>query len=95
MADVHGLAARLAALLAPDGLLLASTLLSDGQLPPGRPLDWWYASPRNGHISLFSARSLRVLAGRHGLEVASFNPGLHALWRGGFPPWARHLLQQA
>lgn len=93
VADVQALMARLAGWLAPDGLLLASTLLSDGDLRPGEPPGWWYASPRNGHISLFSARSLALLAERHGLKVGSFNRGQHALWRNGFPRWANHLLQ--
>jgi hypothetical protein len=33
-----------------------STLLSDGNIKLGQKLTWWYASPRNGHISLFSRR---------------------------------------
>jgi hypothetical protein len=40
--------------------VLFSTLLSDGEIVRGRPLRWWYAAPRNGHISLFSAQSLRL-----------------------------------
>jgi len=90
--DVRGLAARLDGLLAPDGLILASTLVSDGQMAPGRPLTWWYASPRNGHVSLHSARSLGVLAARQGWKTASASPDIHFFWRGDFPGWARHLL---
>ena len=90
--DVRALVRRLDGLLAPDGLVLASTLVSDGQVAPGRPLTWWYASPRNGHVSLFSARSLQVLAGRQGWKTASFSPDIHVFWRGDFPAWARHLL---
>jgi len=90
--DVRGLVQRLDALLAPDGLVLASTLVSDGQLVPGQPLTWWYASPRNGHVSLFTARSLAMLATRQGWRTASFSPDIHVFWRGEFPAWARHLL---
>lgn len=93
VADVAGLASRLQALLAPEGLMLVSTLVSDGQLAAGQALTWWYAAPRNGHISLFSSRSLAVLAQRHGFNVASFSPDMHVLWRGGFPAWASHLLK--
>ncbi len=90
--DVRGLAQRLDTLLAADGLILASTLVSDGQIAPGRPLTWWYASPRNGHVSLFSSRSLDLLATRQGWRRASFSPESHVFWRGEFPGWARHLL---
>lgn len=91
--DVNGLARNLASLLAPDGLILFSTLISDGELLRGQPLTWWYASPRNGHISLFSANSLMTFAVKHGFRVASFSPGMHVFWREQFPQWARHLLQ--
>lgn len=93
VADVNGLMRRLLSLLTADGLILASTLLSDGQLNPGEGLLWWYAAPRNGHISLFSSRSLGLLAQRHGLTVASFSPDVHLLWHGEFPRWASHLLK--
>lgn len=91
--DVDGLASNLSSLLADDGLILFSTLVSDGELRRGQPITWWYASPRNGHISLYSAKSLHTLAKKHGFEVASFSPGMHVYWRGEFPSWARHLLQ--
>lgn len=92
VADVNRLAGNLAGLLAADGLVLVSTLLSDGELRPGEPVDWWYAAPRNGHISLFSERSLEVLATKYGFGLGRFSPGLHGLWRGTFPPWARHIV---
>lgn len=91
--DVQRLVADLAALLAPAGLLMFSTLLSDGELAPGRPPDWWYAAPRNGHISLFSARSLALLARRHGFSCASAQSLVHLFWRQEFPAWARHIVQ--
>ncbi len=67
--------------------------MSDGQVLPGRPLTWWYAAPRNGHVSLFSARSLGLLAARQGWATASFSADIHLFWRGDFPAWARHLLK--
>jgi SAM-dependent methyltransferase len=91
--DVTRLAQRLDGLLAPDGLILVSTLVSDGQVLPGHALTWWYAAPRNGHVSLFSARSLGLLAARQGWVTASFSPDIHLFWRGEFPAWARHLLK--
>lgn len=93
VADPPELMQRLVALLDKDGLVLASTLVSDGQLRPGAPLDWWYAAPRNGHISLHSRGSLARLAAGQGLELASFSADIHLFWRGQFPRWARHLLK--
>lgn len=95
VADPQELMRDLAARLAPQGLLMASTLLSDGELQPGRAPDWWYAAPRNGHISLFSSRSLRALAQRQGFNCASAQGLLHLFWRGALPAWARPLVGQA
>ncbi|MBN8279666.1 MAG: class I SAM-dependent methyltransferase [Gammaproteobacteria bacterium] len=90
--DPRALAATLDRLLAPDGLMLVSTLVSDGNLAPGRPLTWWYAAPRNGHVSLYARTSLDRLATRQGWRFASFSPESHVFWRGEFPAFARHLL---
>lgn len=83
--------ASLAVLLDEPGLLLFSTLVSDEQIRPGKRLTWWYASPRNGHISLFSRKSLKLLAKRHGLRFGSFNDNLHFCTRQ-IPDWARHII---
>ena len=91
--DVNDLASRLCSLLAGNGLILASTLVSDGQIGHGQALSWWYAAPRNGHISLFSTGSLAMLARRHGLNLASFSADIHLFWREDFPGWASHLLK--
>lgn len=92
--DVRRLVADLASLLNPDGVVLFSTLLSNGNLSPGHPVSWWYAAPRNGHISLFSARSLAALGAIEGFSVGSFSQDLHAFWRN-IPPWAAHILRPA
>jgi SAM-dependent methyltransferase len=78
-------------LLRPDGIVLFSTLLSDGILESSGPLQWWYASPRNGHISLFSKQSLNLLAAENDLQWTSLADGLHCMWRS-VPDWAAHLL---
>lgn len=88
--DVGALLDNLTALCKPEGLILFSTLLSDGQVAQGQPLTWWYASPRNGHISLFSADSLMRCITSRGLMLGSLNAGLHAACRA-VPPWAAHL----
>ena len=91
--DVWQLAVDLSALLAEDGLVLFSTLMSDGHLLPRQRIGWWYAAPRNGHISLFSKRSLALLGAGQGFNFGSFSEGVHAYWKGRFPAWASHLVK--
>ena len=92
--DVQQLVTSLRALMKPDGVVLFSTLLSDGNIRRGERLSWWYASPRNGHISLFSRMSLGLLASRHKLNFRSNSPGLHVLYDR-LPDWARPILPAA
>ncbi len=88
--DIKDLINNLSALLDTDGLVLFSTLLNDGNIHSKNRLTWWYASPRNGHISLFSSESLRRLANQVGLNYHAFTPGFHALLKE-VPDWAAHL----
>lgn len=90
--DVQELVSNLRSLLAANGLVLFSTLLSDGNIHSGEPLDWWYASPRNGHIALFSRQSLAILARKHGLNLGSFSTGLHFFFTQ-VPSWGAHLIR--
>lgn len=76
--------------LAAAGLLYFTTVLQPDEILSLRT-GWWYCAPRNGHVSLHSARSLRVLADRHGFRLASFQGLAHFAWRGA-PAWAAHLL---
>ena len=92
--DVRRLVADLASLLKPDGVVLFSTLLSDGNVSQWHSLTWWYAAPRNGHISLFSARSLAALGAIEGFAVGSFSQDLHAYWKK-IPVWAALVLRPA
>lgn len=80
----------------PDvpALMANFTLVSDGHIEPKKRLDWWYASPRNGHIALFSKKSLGVLAQNSKWMCGSFSTGLHTVFAT-VPPWAAHLLQPA
>lgn len=88
--NVSQLIATLASLLAPNGLILFTTLVSDGNIAPGQPLHWWYAAPRNGHVSLFSKKSLALLGATQRFHFASFSPDCHA-YSTQIPPWATHL----
>jgi hypothetical protein len=92
--DVKRLMNDLSELLAPEGIVLFSTLLSDGQIRRHERLAWWYASPRNGHISIFSTVSLETIAVGAGFHCRSFSKGFHAIWRV-VPAWAAHLLPGA
>jgi SAM-dependent methyltransferase len=89
--DVQQLMANLQTLLAPDGIVLFSTLLSDGNIQPNQRINWWYASPRNGHISLFSKKSLALLARHHSFNFGSFSVGFHVFFTT-VPTWANHII---
>lgn len=92
--DPNALMSDLQALLAPGGMVIFSTDLSDGKIVPGQRLTWWYASPRNGHVSLFSGASLGMLARNFGFNLCSFSHGLHALLTS-IPEWATHVFRRA
>jgi SAM-dependent methyltransferase len=91
--DVQSLMTTFRSLLAHEGLVLFSTLLSDGNIHEHQRLNWWYASPRNGHISLFSKTSLEILASNNGLNFGSFSAGLHVLFTT-VPAWAEHIIRR-
>ena len=84
--DVDALMRGLCALMDDHCLVLFTTLLNDSELAPHGRLNWWYASPRNGHISLFSLRSLTLLAEKHGLGFRSFNESTHCFYNT-LPDW--------
>jgi SAM-dependent methyltransferase len=92
--DVQKLISNLQLLLSPNGLILFSTLLTDGNIHPNQRITWWYASPRNGHISLFSRGSIAVIAKKAGLKFGSFSPGFHALFGNIIPSWANHIFRK-
>ncbi len=93
VSDVKGLMSNLNTLLAPNGIILFSTLLTDGNIQKNRRIDWWYASPRNGHISLFSRESLSILAQQYSLNFGSFSAGFHILFTE-LPEWANHMVKK-
>lgn len=91
--DPHGTFADIDDLLAPDGIVLFSTLVQPADIESAR-LDWWYAAPRNGHLSLHSRESISQIARPLGFAFGSFNENLHVLFRT-VPAFARHLLLPA
>lgn len=88
--DAQELMANLASLLSPNGIILFSTLLSDGNIQPNQRINWWYAAPRNGHISLYSRKSLELLAQKYGFNLGSFSAGFHIFFTQ-VAPWTSHL----
>lgn len=90
--DVQKLMSNLRSLLSLNGLVLFSTLLSDGNIQPNQRINWQYASPRNGHISLFSRNSLAILAQNNGFNLGSFSVGYHVFFTK-VPPWADHIIR--
>lgn len=90
--DVKKLMANLSALLSKNGIILFSTLVSDEHLVKNQRINWWYAAPRNGHISLFSKASLSILARDNGFSLGSFSVGFHAMWKT-VPVWASHIIR--
>jgi len=90
--DVQQLMRNISALLSDDGIVLFSTLLSDGNIHANQRLTWWYAAPRNGHISLFSKNSLAILAQSHGFNLGSFSVGFHVFFKT-VPVWAKHIIR--
>jgi SAM-dependent methyltransferase len=77
-------------LLADDGLILFSTLTQPANFDELR-LHWWYASPRNGHVSLYSRRSLALLFQQNGLQLRSLTDLVHVAFRE-LPEFAAHLV---
>jgi 2-polyprenyl-6-hydroxyphenyl methylase/3-demethylubiquinone-9 3-methyltransferase len=81
--------AQMVSMLNSQGAILFSTLLQPASFEQVG-LNWWYASPRNGHVSLYSKPSLAHLFKQHGMKVASFSEGLHIAYAQ-VPPFASHL----
>lgn len=90
--DIDTLLQELSQLCKNDGLILFSTFLSDGYINRDSKLTWWYASPRNGHISLFSAKSLAMRLNQDGFHLVSFDANFHMAFRQ-LPNWAKHLVK--
>lgn len=90
--DIHVLMDNLTQLMSDDCLVLFSTLISDGNIKANNRINWWYASPRNGHISLFSKQALTLLGSRYTLNFGSFSDGFHCYCRQ-VPSWANHIIK--
>ena len=54
-------------------------------------LGWWYARPRNGHISLFCRAALKKARASVGFQCVSLKADLHMAFKT-LPEFARHLV---
>jgi 2-polyprenyl-6-hydroxyphenyl methylase/3-demethylubiquinone-9 3-methyltransferase len=62
--------------LEPNGIVVFSTLVQ----PPDFDklgINWWYVAPRNGHISIHSAKSLALLWDAQGYALTSMTNDVH------------------
>jgi 2-polyprenyl-6-hydroxyphenyl methylase/3-demethylubiquinone-9 3-methyltransferase len=80
-------------LLADPGLILFSTALQPADIDR-QGLSWWYAAPRNGHVSLYSRASLAALARPHQFTLGSYKENSHVLFRD-IPDFAKSLIRFA
>lgn len=81
--DIDLLFDNLNNLLSDHGCIVFSTALNDDHLRNNDNLStWWYAAPRNGHISLFSKKSLEIVASKYNLKFQSIHYlGIHILYK--------------
>ena len=80
-------------LLEDPGLIIFSTLVQPANMDQ-QGLNWWYAGPRNGHVSLHSTMSLALLGKQFGFSLGSKSENLHVLARN-VPPFAKHFIRAA
>jgi hypothetical protein len=73
-------AAEMCDMLADEGIILFSTLTQPADFDQQR-LHWWYAGPRNGHVSLYSRESLTILFQQLGLQLFSISELVHVAFR--------------
>ena len=89
--DPHRLMGDLVSFLRRDGVIFFTTLFQPKNLDE-LGISWWYLAPRNGHLSLYSRDSLRLLASAHGLRLFSVNDSTHVAFFTD-SPLLRHLLK--
>ena len=75
------------------GLILFTTLLQPANIEQSG-VAWWYIGPRNGHLSIFSTKSLVLLFERLGFRFGSINDVLHVAFRD-LPSFASNTLKIA
>lgn len=75
------------------GFAVFSTAIQPQEIEKIRT-SWWYISPRNGHISIHTAKSLGTIHQQNGLNLASMDTGFHFAYRS-IPDFAQTIFKQA
>jgi 2-polyprenyl-6-hydroxyphenyl methylase/3-demethylubiquinone-9 3-methyltransferase len=76
----------LASFLSADGAVMFSTLCQPVDFEQVG-LSWWYVGPRNGHISIHSETSLRLMWASLGFAVVTWHEPVMIALRGSVPAW--------
>lgn len=63
-------------------IILIGTEVRPKNIKKGNLLDWWYVAPRNGHISLYTKKSLEILAKNFEMKYISINKSTHIIFKG-------------
>jgi 2-polyprenyl-3-methyl-5-hydroxy-6-metoxy-1,4-benzoquinol methylase len=74
-----------------SGIILFSTLVQPADIDR-QGLNWWYAAPRNAHVSLYTKTSLYKIGERFGFHFGSFTESYHVFFRE-IPDFARHFIK--
>jgi Methyltransferase domain len=74
--DLNVIMKNLTKLMLEDSLVLFSTGVSDEYIKANSRINWWYASPRNCHISLFSKQAIVSFREKYNLSSASNCTGM-------------------
>lgn len=70
-------------------VFLFSTMLHDGNPPK----DWWYFAPEGGqHITLYTKRSLEILAAKFGMKLSTNGRNVHVFSRFQIPGFIMKLI---
>lgn len=92
--DPLGLVKDIRACLDPRrGFVLFSTATQPDNIQTIRTA-WWYISPRNGHLSIHSQASLRLILENNGLNLASANACMHCAYAA-IPDFAQAIFNQS
>jgi SAM-dependent methyltransferase len=73
-------------LLDDNGILMFTTGLTDNEVNDDSKLRWWYISPRNGHVTIYSSKSLTLLAQQFDLNIHFNFHGMVLMYKN-LPNW--------
>lgn len=83
--------ADMVSFMGEEGMVFCSTLLQPGDIDQHR-LGWWYAAPRNGHVSLYTPAAITAVMLPMRLTWGSAGDLQHVICRGALPEFAKGLL---